>query len=623
MTDIHELPELVRHLRLEATFQQGRTTHKLLRTRRGSPRYEKWTRQKKIGHGGFGEVWLERKELYAQDTRAQRGPELRAVKCIHASLKQRDYARELEELATFSSNKDKYLEFFVQFYGWFQSEEWLHAIMEYCEYGDLRQYLQQHGKLPEAEVQDITRQILVGVSLMHGAGFAHRDIKPANVLIKKAPPDNWWVKLGDLGLSKRAEAASGSTTVRATPGFVPPEILGLFTGQDPKRADPFSADMWCLAETTFQALANRATFDTYGTLMQYVSGCAGFPIEFLTNEKVSDQGIEFIKYLMAPSPLDRPSSEQAMKHPWIVIEDDYKSDDGNFQFVEGACAVQNHDPQEDITQPDIHWTTDLDTTNAEAFSCNESGSEDITQPDLHWTTDLKTTNAEAFSCIESGSEEEDSENWSRSSGSSYQDEVTEIAPAVPVNPERRYIYNPERRWILFNVEPISLLEYINRWRWDVSKAVEESEDTESADEDEVDTSVYIHDRTMTRLGGHGVSAELLSRRVLSELACKYELSEKENIIIFHSDVNKEEIRDLVALSRLKRAAIPRSRSRPRGPLPRLEEGAIWHIKPRLHQVQVGYPRYDNRSPMTRPRGSETSVMAILGNRWGHQLFQVW
>lgn len=444
--------------------------------------------------------------------------------------------------------------------------------MEYCEYGDLRQYLQQHGKLPEAEVQDITRQILVGVSLMHKAGFAHRDIKPAvrlllcligmsrplkylyqNVLIKKTPPDNWWVKLGDLGLSKRAEAASGSTTVRATPGFVPPEILGLFAGQEPKRADPFSADMWCLAETIFQALANRATFDTYGTLMQYVSGCAGFPSESLTNEKVSDQGIEFIKHLMAPSPLDRPSSEQAIKHPWIVIEDDYKSDDCNLQFVEEACAVQNHDPQDDITQPDIHWTTDLDTTNAEASSCNESGSEDITQPDIHWTADLDTTsggifscieseseditqpdrhwtadpdtkNAEAFSCIESGSEEQDSEDWSLDSGSSYQDSVTEITPAVPVNPERRFIYNPERRYILVNREPISLFDYCNRWRWRVDMAFEESEDTESAGEDEVETRVYIHDRTMTR--GHGVSAEFLSRRVLSELACNYELSEK-------------------------------------------------------------------------------------------------
>lgn len=51
--------------------------------------------------------------------------------------------------------------------------------MEFCEHGDLRDYLRCHGRLPEVEAQDITRQLLVGVSLMHEAGFAHRDIKPA------------------------------------------------------------------------------------------------------------------------------------------------------------------------------------------------------------------------------------------------------------------------------------------------------------------------------------------------------------------------------------------------------------------------------------------------------------
>lgn len=107
MTDTNDLPELVRHLRLDATFQQGRTVHKLIQTRRGSQKRETWIRQRKIGHGGFGEVWLERKEPNAQDTIAARAPELRAVKCIHASLQRRDYVRELEALATFSSNKNK------------------------------------------------------------------------------------------------------------------------------------------------------------------------------------------------------------------------------------------------------------------------------------------------------------------------------------------------------------------------------------------------------------------------------------------------------------------------------------------------------------------------------------
>ncbi|KAK2597906.1 hypothetical protein N8I77_012659 [Diaporthe amygdali] len=177
MTDLEDLPELVRHLQLEAVFKHTRTVHKLLRPRQGSQKQETWIREKKIGHGGFGEVWLERK-LDGRRS-ASDAAELRAVKCIHSSLKRRDYVRELEALATFSSNKSKYNEFFVQFHGWFESTDWLHAVMEYCEHGDLRHYLGKYSRLPEGEVQDIARQLLVGVSLMHKAGFAHRDIKPA------------------------------------------------------------------------------------------------------------------------------------------------------------------------------------------------------------------------------------------------------------------------------------------------------------------------------------------------------------------------------------------------------------------------------------------------------------
>lgn len=70
--DPNELPELVQHLRLEATFQQGRTVHKLIRTRRGSKKHETWIRKKNIGHGGFGEVWLERKHSSAQDSMTAR-----------------------------------------------------------------------------------------------------------------------------------------------------------------------------------------------------------------------------------------------------------------------------------------------------------------------------------------------------------------------------------------------------------------------------------------------------------------------------------------------------------------------------------------------------------------------
>ena len=53
--------------------------------------------------------------------------------------------------------------------------------MEYLPLGDLRAYQarQVERRLPEAEVQQIIRQVLDGLAFMHGERFAHRDLKPA------------------------------------------------------------------------------------------------------------------------------------------------------------------------------------------------------------------------------------------------------------------------------------------------------------------------------------------------------------------------------------------------------------------------------------------------------------
>lgn len=51
--------------------------------------------------------------------------------------------------------------------------------MEYCELGDLKDHVEEHGRLAEDQVQDIGWQILQGLRFMHHNNFAHRDLKPA------------------------------------------------------------------------------------------------------------------------------------------------------------------------------------------------------------------------------------------------------------------------------------------------------------------------------------------------------------------------------------------------------------------------------------------------------------
>jgi serine/threonine protein kinase len=50
--------------------------------------------------------------------------------------------------------------------------------MEYVQLGDLEKNLPISGRLPEMEVQQITKQILDGLHIMHTESFAHRDLKP-------------------------------------------------------------------------------------------------------------------------------------------------------------------------------------------------------------------------------------------------------------------------------------------------------------------------------------------------------------------------------------------------------------------------------------------------------------
>jgi serine/threonine protein kinase len=75
---------------------------------------------------------------------------------------------------------------FVDFFGWFQTDDAVFLATEYMPLGDLEHNIRDienslmHTRSPlsEEEVREITQQILEGLKIMHIEGFAHRDLKP-------------------------------------------------------------------------------------------------------------------------------------------------------------------------------------------------------------------------------------------------------------------------------------------------------------------------------------------------------------------------------------------------------------------------------------------------------------
>ncbi|CAG9984320.1 unnamed protein product [Clonostachys byssicola] len=320
------IPDLVRDSKLETAFApNGQVVRHISyatnpRMRRRRIRKEEiWERQSELGSGAFGRVWLG-KCATGDDI-----GKLRAVKEITKLQRQRrsseiDYNRELEAIAKFSHKK--YVHCFVQSFGWYESEEAIFIAMEYLEHGDLQSHLVR--PFPEDEVRDIVFQLLEGLSFMHENGFAHRDLKPANILVSEHSP-NWWVKISDFGISKRAEEeATAFRTLVGTRGYIAPEVIGIYCPEDIATiADSSSlytvaVDLWALGAIMFKLLTHENVFAEPLELARYVTARRPFPRALVSEKGVSEACMSFLEQAMAHSPTSRPTSSQALAHEWLA-----------------------------------------------------------------------------------------------------------------------------------------------------------------------------------------------------------------------------------------------------------------------------------------------------------------
>ncbi|CAG9944869.1 unnamed protein product [Clonostachys rosea f. rosea IK726] len=322
-----------------------------------------WKRVRELGGGGFGCVWLEER-LNGDDG----GGTFRAVKEIskiqpqgqHISI---NYNRELEAIAKFSHSKSL---------GWYESEHSIFIAMEYMEHGDLQGYLSR--PFHEEETKQIIFQLLEGLCFMHDNGFAHRDLKPANILVSEPSP-HWWVKIGDFGISKRAEKkATAFRTLVGTRGYLAPEVMGIYSTEDVMGVHPagddsssiytVAVDIWALGAIMFRLLNNRNAFGDPHRLARYVTAKGPFPRDGRLKQDVSRSCMEFLEHAMARSPKDRPTSHQALNHAWFGdLHDSASSPEAlleKLSIASGNLPQRKRSFRDEDTAPSADWPSTFD-----------------------------------------------------------------------------------------------------------------------------------------------------------------------------------------------------------------------------------------------------------------------
>lgn len=152
---------------------------------------EDFDKIKVIGRGGFAEkVYLARKK----DTGT-----LYAIKTMSKSFILEEQGRyeqvfgELEVMRRLTSHQ-----FVIKLFYAFQTEDYLHFVVDFCSGGELFYLLQNKRIFSEAEAKFYFAEILLGLEYIHAQNVLYRDLKPENIFIDI----DGHIKLADFGLSK-------------------------------------------------------------------------------------------------------------------------------------------------------------------------------------------------------------------------------------------------------------------------------------------------------------------------------------------------------------------------------------------------------------------------------------
>ena len=64
-----------------------------------------------------------------------------------------------------------------------------------------------------------------GLNYMHLQNITHRDMKPENILVVSENPDNFDIKIADLGFACEVDKDTGLNLVLGTPLYMAPELI--------------------------------------------------------------------------------------------------------------------------------------------------------------------------------------------------------------------------------------------------------------------------------------------------------------------------------------------------------------------------------------------------------------
>ena len=146
-----------------------------------------------------------------------------------------------------------------------ESEGTLYLIMRWVDGTDLRQLVNDSGRLEPERAVKLLRPVASALAAAHRRGLVHRDVKPANVLIARGDgEDDEHVYLTDFGIARRTDSEAPMTRTGVLVGtidYLAPERI------EGGRGTPAS-DIYSFGCMLFESLSGRLPYEGPTELMR-------------------------------------------------------------------------------------------------------------------------------------------------------------------------------------------------------------------------------------------------------------------------------------------------------------------------------------------------------------------
>ena len=199
----------------------------------------------------------------------------------------------------------------IKTYEIIQDDLYYYIIMEYCEKGELYDFIVKNKKLKEDDASYFFYQIINGVEYIHSKNVAHRDLKPENLLLTS----NKIIKIIDFGLSNYDNSVQNHllTTPCGSPSYASPEMI---TGQ---KYNGISVDIWSIGIILYAMIFGFLPFedDNNLKLFEKIKKCNVEYPDF-GGGCLSVLAKNLIKKILVKDPQKRLNIQQIKEHPFYL-----------------------------------------------------------------------------------------------------------------------------------------------------------------------------------------------------------------------------------------------------------------------------------------------------------------